>query len=183
MVKTGPVRSKIFSISLKIDNFRDMIPETDNKIIDLTHFCSARELSIGRLTWRLKRYMDSYLEVELHTRGFRDFKSSYLVFLANIDENGTTNTELARRAGVTKQAMSKIVRLLEDEGYIYLVRNEKDSRSSRILINERGHELFRAVVSCMQNLQEKFDAIAGPRQIDQMLGTLSLLVDELDQET
>ena len=90
-----------------------MIVETDNKSFDFNQYRVLRERAIGRLLWRMKRYMDGFVEPRLQALGYRDFKMSYLMFLANIDEQGTTNNELAKRAGVTKQMMSKIVGLLE----------------------------------------------------------------------
>lgn len=136
---------------------------------------------MGRLLWRLKRYMDNFIEPRLHALGFTDFKMSYLMFLANIEEDGTTNNELARRAGVTKQMMSKIVGLLEDEGYIYTQKNPSDSRSSIIFLNNRGKELFVALRDSMQEGRDKFDAIVGHDRMEQVIDTLVLLTDVLDQ--
>lgn len=159
-----------------------MIVETDKKVFDFNQFKTIRHRSIGRLLWRLKRYMDSYVEPHLHAHGFTGFKTSYLMFLANIDENGTTNNELARRAGVTKQMMSKIVGLLEADGYIYTQKNPTDSRSSVIFLNERGKELFWALRDCIQEIRDKFDAIAGQERIEQLTDTLVVLVNALENE-
>ncbi|WP_229311040.1 MarR family winged helix-turn-helix transcriptional regulator [Larkinella soli] len=131
----------------------------------------------------MKRFLGRYAEQRLIEAGFTDFKISYIAFLANLDEGGITNNELARRAGVTKQAMSKVVRLLEDEGYIYSVKDEKDSRSSRIFINDRGKQLLKAVFNCMQDLRRKFDDIAGHDRVGAMLDTMVLLVRELEKES
>jgi DNA-binding MarR family transcriptional regulator len=126
--------------------------------------------------------MDGFIEPRLQALGYRDFKMSYLMFLANIDEKGTTNNELAKRACVTKQMMSKIVGLLESEGYIYTQKNPNDSRSSMIFLNERGKDLFVALKDCMQESRDRFDAIVGHDRMEQVVDTLVLLVNTLENE-
>ncbi|WP_461051639.1 MarR family winged helix-turn-helix transcriptional regulator [Spirosoma arcticum] len=159
-----------------------MIVETDNKSFDFNQYRILRERAVGRLFWRLKRYMDSFVEPRLQALGYRDFKMSYLMFLANIDEKGTTNNELAKRACVTKQMMSKIVGLLESEGYIYTQKNPNDSRSSMIFLNERGKDLFVALKDCMQESRNKFDTIVGHDRMEEVIDTLVLLVNTLEDE-
>ncbi|WP_460907994.1 MarR family winged helix-turn-helix transcriptional regulator [Spirosoma areae] len=122
------------------------------------------------------------MEPRLHALGYTDFKMSYLMFLASIDETGTTNNELAKRACVTKQMMSKIVGLLESEGYIYTQKNPNDSRSSIIFLNDRGKELFVALGGCMQEARTKFDGIVGHDQMEQVIDTMVLLANTLEAE-
>ena len=104
------------------------------------------------------------------------------MFLSNIEEKGITNNELAKRACVTKQMMSKIVGLLETEGYIYTEKNPNDSRSSIIFLNERGKSLFVSLKSCMQEAREKFDLIVGHERMEQVVDTMVELVNKLENE-
>ncbi|WP_229321386.1 MarR family winged helix-turn-helix transcriptional regulator [Larkinella knui] len=150
---------------------------------DFQLFYAIRERSLGRVMSKLKRFLGRHAEQRLSELGFTNFKASYIAFLGNLEEHGTTNNELAKRAGVTKQAMSKVVKLLEDDGYIYTVKNERDSRSSQIFINERGKQLLVAVHTCMEELRAKFHAIAGYEQVEQMIDTMVLLVREIEKDT
>ncbi|WP_460948403.1 MarR family winged helix-turn-helix transcriptional regulator [Spirosoma daeguense] len=156
--------------------------ETDNKNFDFDQFRLIRDRSVGRLFWRLKRYTSNFIEPRLHAMGFTDFKMSYLMFLSNIEENGITNNELAKRACVTKQMMSKIVGLLEAENYIYTQKNPADSRSSIIFLNERGKELFVALENCMREARTKFDGIVGHERMEQVIQTMVELVNQLENE-
>ncbi|UFH56045.1 MarR family winged helix-turn-helix transcriptional regulator [Spirosoma sp. KNUC1025] len=158
-----------------------MIVETDKNSFDFDQFRLIRERSVGRLFWRLKRFTSNFIEPRLHALGYTDFKMSYLMFLSNIDEHGTTNNELAKKACVTKQMMSKIVGLLEDEGYIYTKKNPNDSRSSIIFLNARGKELFVKLEGCMQEARSKFDEIVGHERMEQVIDTMSKLVTELEK--
>lgn len=158
-----------------------MIVEKDKSSFDFDQFRLIRERSVGRLFWRLKRFMGNFIEPRLHALGYTDFKMSYLMFLSNIEEQGITNNELAKRACVTKQMMSKIVGLLEEEGYIYTQKNPNDSRSSIIFLNDRGKELFIALEACMQEARKKFDAVVGHERMEQVIDTMSKLVSELEK--
>ena len=137
---------------------------------------------MGRLFWRLKRYTGNFIEPRLHALGYTDFKMSYLMFLSNIEENGITNNELAKRACVTKQMMSKIVGLLENEGYVYTQKNPTDSRSSIIFLNDRGKELFVTIKVCMQEVRDKFDQIVGPERMEEVIDTMVALISTLESE-
>lgn len=122
------------------------------------------------------------MEPRLHAAGYVNFKMSYLAFLANIDEKGITNNELARRAGVTKQMMSKTVSLLESEGYIYTEKNPADSRSKVIFLNERGKQLFVVLRDTFQEARNKFDDIVGYERVEQLIDTLVVLTAALEKE-
>jgi DNA-binding MarR family transcriptional regulator len=159
-----------------------MISEKDKKSFDFDQFRLIRDKSVGRLFWRLKRFTSNFIEPRLHALGYTDFKMSYLMFLSNIEEQGITNNELAKRACVTKQMMSKIVGLLEEEGYIYTQKNPNDSRSSIIFLNERGKDLFVKLEGCMQEARSKFDTIVGHERMEQVIDTMSRLVNELEKE-
>ncbi|RAK02143.1 DNA-binding MarR family transcriptional regulator [Larkinella arboricola] len=153
------------------------------KPFDFQVFYQERERALGGVMAKMKRFMGRYVEQRLAELGFLNFKASYIGFLSNLEQDGITNNELARRAGVTKQAMSKIVKLLEDDGYIYIVKCERDSRSSQIFINERGKLLLAAVFNCMEELKDKFSTIAGRDRVEQMLDTMVLLVREIEKDT
>ncbi|WP_332369032.1 hypothetical protein [Spirosoma telluris] len=62
--------------------------ETDKSTFDFNQFRTIRERSVGRLFWRLKRFTSAFVEPRLHALGYTDFKMSYLMFLANIEEGG-----------------------------------------------------------------------------------------------
>jgi DNA-binding MarR family transcriptional regulator len=160
-----------------------MTPEIDKIAFDFDRFDAVRQRSLGRLSWRLKRYVENFLEPRLQERGFADFKLSYLALLANVEENGITNNELARRACVTKQMMSKTVSLLEQQGYIYTKKHESDSRSSVIFLNERGKELFMNLHECITHMHQKFSGILGTDRFEQLIDSWVLLMDSLDRET
>ncbi|MEO6037207.1 MAG: MarR family transcriptional regulator [Saprospiraceae bacterium] len=152
------------------------------KTFDFQEYYAIRDRSMGRLMWRLKRYMHDFVEPRLESCGFGNFQMSYLSVLGNLNENGVTTTELARRTGVTKQAMSKVVKLLEEQGYVYIQAHEKDARSSVIFLSQRGMELLTTIYHVMNELKRKFGQIIGAEEVERLADTMLRLVQALEQE-
>jgi DNA-binding MarR family transcriptional regulator len=149
---------------------------------DFTRFHAIRDRSLGRLSWRLKRHLDRIIEPLLHAKGHHDFKLSSLAVMANLEENGVTNNELAKKANVTKQAMSKVVSDLEKSGYIYTQPHESDARSNIIFLDERGKQLFIDLKDIVNQVRQRFDAAIGHERIEAMISSMYDLLAVLDLE-
>ena len=88
-----------------------------------------KERNWGKILFHLKRQFDAWAVMELGKFGYDDFKMSYMPLLMNIHPEGITNNELAKKANVTKQAMSKVVKELVQSGYIKTETDGSDKRS------------------------------------------------------
>lgn len=152
------------------------------KTFNFDQYYAIRERAMGRLMWRLKRYMHEFIEPRLENSGFPDFQMSYLSVLSNLNEKGVTTTELARRTGVTKQAMSKVVKVLEQQGYVQIQAHEKDARSSVIFLNQRGMELLTCIYHAMNELKRKFAQVIGEEELEHLSNTMHRLVEGLEME-
>jgi DNA-binding MarR family transcriptional regulator len=56
-------------------------------------------------------------------------------------EEGVTQLELSRRAGLKPPTVSVALRRLEEEGYIVRESDVDDKRASRVFLSEKGHAL------------------------------------------
>src|ERR1700722_7619671 len=74
----------------------------------------------------------------LALRGYVDFPFASASLLWLLDEGGTRSTLLAQRAGVTKQAMSQLVRLMEHQGYLEQVAYPTDTGAKVVRMTTRG---------------------------------------------
>ena len=61
----------------------------------------------------------------------------------NVDFEGTNIVTLANRAGVTKQAMSKLVKVVHTEGYVNVKTDQRDSRVVIVSFSEKGIDFLR----------------------------------------
>jgi DNA-binding MarR family transcriptional regulator len=91
----------------------------------------------------------------LALRGYDDFPFASASLLWLMDEGGTRSTVLAQRAGVTKQAMSQLVRLMERQGYLEQVPDATDTRAKVVRMTERGEAVKIACVEVREELNRK----------------------------
>jgi DNA-binding MarR family transcriptional regulator len=103
------------------------------------------ELTRENLGWLLakasQRWNDS-LAAALRDAGFREVRPSYgSVLVPLFEEDGLRIGELARRSGLSKQAMTTLVRSVEQAGLVSRVRDADDGRAFRISLTARGEAL------------------------------------------
>jgi DNA-binding MarR family transcriptional regulator len=141
----------------------------DQAIADMHQY---RARSWPRLIKRLRRHIDEHATIELKKRGFHDFKLAYLPFLFNIDPQGITNTELSKRACVSKQAMSKIVSELTSHGYISTQKHTQDARSSILHLTIKGKKFVMQGKECMIELSNRYAVLLGKKNYELMIDML-----------
>src|SRR5215213_4896990 len=68
-------------------------------------------------------------------------RSAHSAVFQFLDDDGTTVSVLAQRAGITKQAMAELVAYLEEHGYVTRVPDPADRRAKLVLPTDRGREV------------------------------------------
>jgi DNA-binding MarR family transcriptional regulator len=97
----------------------------------------------------------------LALRGYDDFPFASASLLWLMDEGGTRSMVLAQRAGVTKQAMSQLVRLMERQGYLEQVPDPTDTRAKVVRMTERGWAVKTACVEVREELNRRVARVLG----------------------
>lgn len=112
----------------------------------------------------------------LPAAGFDDIRPSHSVgVLRTLDPEGTRPGELARRAGVTPQAMAEFVRYLEARGYVERVPDPTDGRARIVRLTTRGHEAAKAAHVAFDAIEADWKHRLGDqryRQLKEMLAEL-----------
>lgn len=97
----------------------------------------------------------------LALRGYEDFPFAAASLLWLLDEGGTRSTLLAQRAGVTKQAMSQLVRLMKRQGYLEQAADPTDTRAKVVRMTKRGEAVKTACVEVREELNRKLAGALG----------------------
>ena len=111
--------------------------------------------NIARSLMLAARAHTTAVTARLALRGYDDFPFVSASLLWLMDEGGTRSTMLAQRAGVTKQAMSQLVRLMERQGYLEQVPDPTDTRAKVVRMTERGEAVKIACVEVREELNRK----------------------------
>ncbi|MEQ7127579.1 MarR family transcriptional regulator [Actinopolymorpha sp. B11F2] len=94
--------------------------------------------------------------------GYEDLRPTHCFnVLRLMDCEGTRPTELARRAGMTPQAMSDLVSHLEQHGYVRRVPDPVDRRGRVVVYADRGTSAAMVATSFFADLEARWDGIVG----------------------
>ena len=119
------------------------------------------------------------LHTALPAAGFPDIRPTHSINLFRvIDADGTRPGELARRAGITPQAMAEIVRYLEGHGYAERVPDPADGRARIVRLTPRGKQASAVAARVFTGLEATWEHHLGQRpmaQLRRMLAELAAL--------
>jgi DNA-binding MarR family transcriptional regulator len=140
---------------------------------------TERPPAVPPLAMNISAVFDSLVEA-LHTAlpaaGFPDIRPAHSINLFRvIDAGGTRPTELARRAGVTPQAMAEIIRYLEGHGYAERVPDPSDGRARIVKLTPRGHQAAAIAGRVFTGLEAKWEEVLGESRMAQLRAMLAEL--------
>jgi DNA-binding MarR family transcriptional regulator len=139
-----------------------------------------KERSWGKILSHLKRQFDAWAVAELLKHGFDGFKMAYMPLLMNIHPDGITNNELAKKARVTKQAMSKVVKELVELGYIGTKANGTDKRSSIIFLTGKGKRLVLSARTRVFEIEKEYESLLGKKKFEELKESLIKIIQYHD---
>jgi len=131
----------------------------------------------GKLLALSKRQFDEWATRRLSSHGYDDFKMVYMPVLMNIQAEGTNNNDLALHARVTKQAMSKVAKELQQMGYIKSKVSADDKRSTIFSLTERGKKLVVQARLSVKELMDTYRKEFGKEEFDATLDMLMKVID------
>ena len=135
----------------------------------------ARQEHIGRLLLAATRRFDADLTARLHTRGYQDIRPAHSALFAHLDREGTSPSELARRAGMTKQSMGELIADLEAKGYVMRRDDPSDRRAKVVVLTEAGARLDREASRAIGEIERAYRRRLGPDRLEDLRATLDEL--------
>ena len=103
------------------------------------------------------------LDRRLAERGFDDLRPSSAPVFQHIAPEGSRLSELADRAGVTRQSLAEQIAALERCGYIDRLPDPGDRRARLIVLTDRGWRAVDAGLSIIAEIESGWARELGPR--------------------
>jgi DNA-binding MarR family transcriptional regulator len=125
----------------------------------------------------LATYCDTQLMELDKLKGHSRLKMSFSQVISHISPHGSLINDLAKINGVSKQAISQVVKEVEDLGYIERKQNPHDARSTQLFLTDYGLQLIADSVENISVLREQFAAVLGERQLQEFSGQIEALYD------
>ena len=118
---------------------------------------------------------------ELHDRladeGFPEIRPGHGCVFRFIEPDGSRLTDLAERAGLTKQAVGEVVSDLEALGHVERRTCPDDGRAKIIHLTDSGREAVAAAERIFADIEARWAADVGERRMAMLRSTLSALVE------
>lgn len=121
---------------------------------------------MGRLLNRSMRLLSEIAGEYLKQLGYENFRMGHVIMLVHIDLDGTINNVLAQRASVTKQAMSKLVKELQELGFVTTEKHPNDARAILVKLTEKGYQFMLDWKRCVMHIDQRFEEIVGSERLE-----------------
>lgn len=142
----------------------------------LNNLRAVRKHGIGRLLLLARRDFLNRLAAKMDEQDGASQVWSRGRLLPYIDIEGTRSTELARRLGVSKQAVAKVVKELEEEGFLERSVDDADARAFLIKFTESGLEYLMRMHDAITKVERDYENEFGAEQIRALKATLGAMV-------
>ncbi len=121
----------------------------------------ARSRNLRQLLIRATRCLNALVEEELNARGYEDIRLAHNTLLIHLDFEGSSVSEVAERAHLTKQAVGLLADELEKMGYIRRHVDEKDARARILVLTDAGQRLMLDTLEIIEEIEERFISLLG----------------------
>jgi DNA-binding MarR family transcriptional regulator len=138
------------------------------------------QIFLSRLFVKSYRIIKAMNSSYLANLGYHNFKIGHIMVLMNLDPEGSKTVALAKKAKVSKQAMSKLIKELTAEGYLIAREHPHDHRASLLFSTEKGKLFIAALKESRETVDANFSEIIGQDRLGLLKEILTEIVDQYD---
>jgi DNA-binding MarR family transcriptional regulator len=125
------------------------------------------------------RVMSEQLIERLAQRGHPEVRYAHGNVFQYLDDDGTRVSDLAQRAGMTKQSMAQLVEHLEGHGYLERIADPADGRAKLVRTTARGGEVFTVVRDYVIEVEARLEERLGAAKLQRLRALLKELGEAL----
>jgi len=131
-------------------------------------------LTLAQLIGRADLWFKKKLLVALEESDHEGLNSSDIFMLANLNCGRTYPSEIARRIGVSRQAVYKMLKNLELKKIITLEIDSERRNSKVIQITPKGEGLIHDAVGILYSIEDELRSVLPPESIEKLRNILEL---------
>ena len=129
--------------------------------------------NLGALLVRAFRWFEEGLVSDPDTAHLPRLSGSQFMTLASLDDDGTSIAELARRVGVTRQAMHQMIGDMERAALVDLVDSPTDRRVKLVKLALLGRTLDQKAAAAIADLETELTGRIGKQAVADLRRHLS----------
>ena len=128
---------------------------------------------MSRLVWQWVRRQ---IHAEVAAAGYDDLNPAHVAIFRYPTPDGMRPSDLAEEMQITKQSVNDLLGHLERRGYLVRDPDPVDSRSRRIRLTDRGHEVEELVWRAAEAAERTAGELLGEDRVRELRRTLVELV-------
>lgn len=136
---------------------------------------ASRPRAIGRLFLLARRDFLARVSRHLKTKGLKEIPPQLVTVISYIDIEGTRSTDIADRAGITKQAVGKIVKQLEKEGLLERLTDPSDGRAFLVKLTDASLEHLLTTYAVVNDVEREYERLLGKADMKEFRRMLMLI--------
>lgn len=152
-------------------------PRTENPLTEPMN--PLTEPMIGALLRRASEASHQVLLRRLHEAGFSDMRPTHFALFQFPGPHGVRPTELARRVGLSKQALNPLLNELESFGYLTREPDDDDGRQRVLRLTDRGVAFMARIKSILEDIETTLARELGQKRFQKMRQAVALIPDVL----
>jgi DNA-binding MarR family transcriptional regulator len=137
------------------------------------------EEHLGRLISRARRLFSQNLQNQLNTLDNRVTVEQWRVLLVLWEEEGIAQTQLADRTFKDKPTTTRMLKLLEDQGFVRRQKDDKDRRAHRIFLTNEGRLVVEESIHLAIQVLEKARVGLSDREVSELKRMLKIVNQNL----
>ncbi len=126
--------------------------------------------------------MNAELYAGLADHGFPDVRLAHSAVFRTIEEDGSRISDMAERAGITKQSMAYLVESLAESGYVSIDPDPDDGRAKRVSLTDAGFACEAAIFKLSLRYERKLGERIGQRRMKELRHLLEDLNNSFETE-
>jgi DNA-binding MarR family transcriptional regulator len=136
----------------------------------------ATRENLGYLLAKASQRWNELLQAGFAQAGFPEVKASYgSVLIPLFEEEGLRMGEIARRARLSKQTMTTMVRLCERDGLVERLPDPDDGRAMRVHLTPKARRFQTRAERVLSELENEVETVLGWRDSRNLRRTLAEL--------
>lgn len=132
------------------------------------------EQPLGQALINANQWMSASLLHLMKAMGHDDLTGTHLTFFCHLNCGITHASELARRMGISRQAVYKVTQELQRLGALELKEDPKDKRQKTICMTDLGERVALDARSAMEEVEAHLRIVVGARRFENLAQILRL---------
>ncbi|HEV2464263.1 MAG TPA: MarR family winged helix-turn-helix transcriptional regulator [Acidobacteriaceae bacterium] len=129
---------------------------------------TAKDMLIGALLRVPSEAIHRRIVRDLNAAGFKGLSLPHIAIFRFPGPDGVRPGVLAERAGMSKQAMNRLLGTLEDLGYLIRSDAPGEGRARIVRFTKRGHAAWAKALEVLREIEREWQAELGPKDFSHL---------------